>query len=134
MSRISTLERVRPQDFSLSHRVNYEAAALTTRPPQPDKTHLTLFTSTELAKKEDIVSASTYNLAKMERKASLKKEPNKEDQKINYKEAIENCKSQLETGYANKRNMLHLLNKMAADVRKVRREIENINAQKENIR
>ena len=87
-----------------------------------------------MAKKEDIVSASTYNLAKIERKASLKKEPQKEDKKINYKEAIENCKSQLETGYANKRNMLHLLNKMAADVRKVRREIENINAQKENIR
>lgn len=44
------------------------------------------------------------------------------------------AKTELENRLADKRNLDHLVHKMAADVRKVRREIEAINTQHERIR
>ena len=88
----------------------------------------------DLAKKEDIAIANNYILSQIERELAHLRGTQAEVNRGKLKESIDQCKVELETRNSDKRNLDHLVHKMASEVRKVRRDIEAINAQQERIR
>ena len=91
-------------------------------------------TKAELAKKEDIAIANNYTLSQIERELAFLRGTQAEVNRGKLKESIDQCKIELETRNSDKRNLDHLVHKMASEVRKVRRDIEAVNAQQERIR
>ena len=91
-------------------------------------------TKAELAKKEDIAIANNYTLSQIERELAFLRGTQAEVNRGKLKESIDQCKVELETRNSDKRNLDHLVHKMNSEVRKVRRDIEAVNAQQERIR
>ena len=86
-------------------------------------------TKAELAKKEDIAISNNYTLSQIERELALLRGTQSEVNRSKLKESIDHCKLELENRNSDKRNLDHLVHKMASDVRKVRRDIDAINVQ-----
>ena len=94
----------------------------------------TLSTRIDLSKKEDIAIANNYKLAQIERELAQIRGTQADINRAKLKENIEQSKLELENRLSDKRNLDHLVHKMASDVRKVRRDIEMINGQQDRIR
>ena len=94
----------------------------------------TLSTRIDLSKKEDIAIANNYTLAQIERELAQIRGTQADINRAKLKENIEQSKLELENRLSDKRNLDHLVHKMASDVRKVRRDIEMINGQQDRIR
>ena len=94
----------------------------------------TLSTRIDLSKKEDIAIANNYMLAQIERELAQIRGTQADINRAKLKENIEQSKLELENRLSDKRNLDHLVHKMASDVRKVRRDIEMINGQQDRIR
>ena len=94
----------------------------------------TLSTRIDLSKKEDIAITNNYKLAQIERELAQIRGTQADINRAKLKENIEQSKLELENRLSDKRNLDHLVHKMASDVRKVRRDIEMINGQQDRIR
>ena len=94
----------------------------------------TLSTRIDLSKKEDIAIANNYKLAQIERELAQIRGTQADINRAKLKENIDQSKLELENRLSDKRNLDHLVHKMASDVRKVRRDIEMINGQQDRIR
>ena len=87
----------------------------------------------ELIKREDVAVANDQRLVSIEREIARIKGTMSLDNRSELKAMLENFKLELDSRQAEKRNLDHLVHKVMCEVKKVHKDIENINKSKNDV-
>ncbi len=87
----------------------------------------------ELAKKEELAAANDFKISQLERRIAKMKGTMSPENRAELKKELDALKAELAEKSADKRNVDHLLHKIASEVRKMSRAIEQLEKEKETL-